>query len=127
MKSASFQIPALLFLSLLTTASAQNVSTGVSIVNGDLKSFYFAIGDYYRVPESRVVYVRDHYHVPDEELPVLFFLANHVHVEPQVIVDLRMRRRMSWLDITFHYGLTPAVYYVPMTRVGPPWERLRLL
>jgi hypothetical protein len=28
---------------------------------------------------------------------------------------------MSWLDITLHYGLTPEIYYVPVTRVGPPY------
>jgi hypothetical protein len=28
---------------------------------------------------------------------------------------------MSWPDITFHYGLTSEIYYVPVTRVGPPY------
>jgi len=34
---------------------------GISISNGVLNSFYFAIGDYYRVPEARVVHVKKHY------------------------------------------------------------------
>ncbi len=59
--------------------------------------------------------------MPDEELPVVFFLASRAHVDPQVIVDLRVRQRMSWLDITFHYGLTPEIYYIPVKRVGPPY------
>jgi hypothetical protein len=121
MNRAVIHFAALIFLMSAATASAQNVSTGISLANGHLSSFYLAIGDYYHVPESRVVYVRDHHHIHDEELPVVFFLASRAHVDPQVIVDLRLRRRMSWLDITFHYGLTPEVYYVPVRRVGPPY------
>ena len=112
---------AALFLLPAMPAAAQSVSTGISISNGELRNFYFAIGDYYRVPESRVVYVRDHYRMPDEEIPVVFFLASRAHVDPQVIIDLRVRQRMSWLDITFRYGLTPEIYYVPVKRVGPPY------
>ena len=119
MKKAVIQFAAVLFLMPVATASAQ-VSAGVSINSGH-NSFYFAIGDYYGVPESRVVYVRDHYRIPDEELPVVFFLASRAHVDPQVIINLRVGRRMSWPDITFHYGLTPEIYYVPVTRVGPPY------
>ncbi len=112
---------AVLFLMSAATASAQNVSAGVSIGHGGLNSFYLAVGNYYNVPQTQVVYVRDHYRIRDEELPVVFFVASRAHVNPQVIIDLRMRRRMSWLDITFHYGLTPEIYYVPVTRVGPPY------
>ncbi|HTY26467.1 MAG TPA: hypothetical protein VMC85_25290 [Desulfomonilaceae bacterium] len=122
MKKAVIQFAAVLFLISMSavTISAQNVSAGVSIASGH-SSFYLAIGDYYHVPESRVVYVSDHYRIRDEELPVVFFLASRAHVDPQVIIDLRMRHRLSWLDITFHYGLTPEIYYVPVTRVGPPY------
>jgi len=121
MKKIIFLFIALMFLVPAASASAQSVSTGISISNGELRSFYLAIGDYYRVPESRVVYVRDHYRFPDEELPVVFFLASRAHVDPQVIIDLRIRQRMSWLNITLHYGLTPEIYYVPVKRVGPPY------
>jgi hypothetical protein len=120
MRKNVIQFAVVLFLMSAATASAQNVSAGVSINSGH-NNFYLSIGDYYHVPESRVVYVRDHYHIQDEELPVVFFLASRAHVDPQVIIDFRMRHRMSWLDITFHYGLTPEIYYVPVTRVGPPY------
>jgi hypothetical protein len=121
MKNAVIQFIGALFLMSATTAFAQNVSAGISIADGNLNSFFLAIGDYYRVPQSRVVYVRDHYRIRDEELPVIFFLATRAHVAPSVIIDLRTRRRMSWLDVTFHYGLTPEIYYIPVTRVGPPY------
>ena len=106
-----------------TTLLAQTVRTGVSVTDGHLNNFYLSIGDYYDVPESRVVYVRDRYPRHDEELPVIFFLSSRAHVDPQVIIDLRARRRMSWLDITFHFGLSPEIYYVPVRRVGPPYGK----
>lgn len=121
MKKIIFLFIALMLLVPAASASAQSVSTGISISNGELRSFYLAVGDYYRVPESRVVYVKQHYRVHDEELPVVFFLASMAHVDPSVIIDLRYRQRMSWLNITFHYGLTPEIYYVPVGRVGPPY------
>jgi len=121
MKKIIFLFIALMFLVPAAGASAQSVSTGISISDGELRNFYLAIGDYYRVPESRVVYVKDHYRFPNEELPVVFFLASRARVDPQVIIDLRLRQRMSWLNITLHYGLTPEIYYVPVKRVGPPY------
>ncbi len=121
MKKIIIQLAVVLSVMSVAPAFAQNVSAGVSIANGRLSSFYLAMGDYYHVPQSRVIYVRDHYRVRDDELPVIFFIASRAHVEPQAIIDLRVGRRMSWLDITFHYGLTPEIYYVPVTRVGPPY------
>ncbi|MGE5800463.1 MAG: hypothetical protein ACM337_09025 [Syntrophaceae bacterium] len=121
MKKIIILFIAAMFLMPAASVSAQSVSTGISISNGELQSFYLSVGDYYRVPESRVAYVKQHYHVHDEELPVVFFLASRAHVDPQVIIDLRYRQRMSWLNITFHYGLTPEIYYVPVQRVGPPY------
>lgn len=107
----------------VTTVLAQNVSTGISIADGHLNNFYFSISDYYHVPETRVVDVRNRYRMHDEDLPVVFFLASRAHVDPRVIIDLRMRRKMSWLDITFHFGLTPEIYYVPVKHVGPPYGK----
>jgi len=123
MKKIIILFIALVFLATAASTSAQNVSTGISISDGELRSFYFAVGDYYRVPESRVAYVRDHYRIPDEEIPVVYYLASRAHVDPSVIIDLRIRQRMSWLDITFHYGLTPEIYYVPVRHAGPPYGK----
>ena len=109
MKSVITALLALTVLIFAVPALAQHVSTGVSISDGELRSFYLAIGDYYRVPEPRVVHVKKHYRVRDEELPVVFYLASCARVEPDVIIDLRLRQRMSWLNITLHFGLTPEI------------------
>jgi hypothetical protein len=123
MKIAINALMLLTILILALPASAQNVSTGISISNGELKSFYLAIGDFYHVPEPQVVQVKQHYRVRDEELPVVFYLSSCAHVNPDVIIDLRLRQKMSWLNITFHYGLTPEIYYVPVQRVSPPYGK----
>jgi hypothetical protein len=123
MKSVITALLALTVLIFAVPTSAQHVSTGISISDGELRSFYLAIGDYYRVPEPRAVHVKKHYRVRDEELPVVFYLASCARVEPDVIIDLRLRQRMSWLNITFRFGLTPEIYYVPVQRVGPPYGK----
>ena len=50
MKKTIILLIALMFIMPSAPASAQSVSTGISISNGELRSFYLAIGDYYRVP-----------------------------------------------------------------------------
>ena len=114
----------LLSLSLLTTSIAAFSDTrtdvGVSIGNGGINSFYLAIGEYYRVPEREVVFIRER-RIPDYDIPVVLFLAERARVEPEVIIDYRLRGR-SWMDITLHFGLDPQIYYVPVREVyGPPY------
>jgi len=123
MKSFAAALLVLTVLICAVPALAQHVSTGISISDGELRSFYLAIGDYYRVPEPKVVHVKKHYRMRDEDLPVVFYLASCARVEPDVIIDFRLRQRMSWLNITFHFGLTPEIYYVPVQRVGPPYGK----
>lgn len=117
----------LMILSLIpgmVLAQDSKVDLGISVADGKLRSFYLAISDYYRVPGREVVATKELYRLRDEELPVIYFLAARVHVDPSVIIDLRIKG-MSWLDVTFHYGLTPEIYYVPVAvkKVGPPYGK----
>lgn len=101
---------------------AQNVDAGISVGPEDLKSFYFSISDYYHVPEKEVLVVRER-KIPDEELPVVFFIAARSGVEPKVIVDLRLGGS-SWYDISVRYGIYADVYYVPLVvSPGPPYGK----
>ncbi len=104
------------------TAQVRDVDLGISVSDGRLRGFYLALGDYYRVPPRQVVEFRERYRCPEEDLPVVYFLAARAHVEPAAIISLRMSK-MSWLDISFRYGLTPDIFFVPLTvqRVGPPY------
>jgi hypothetical protein len=97
---------------------------GISVADGKLRSFYLAVGDYYGHPGREVAAAKERYRLRDEELPVLYFLAARARVGPSAVIDFRVQG-MSWLDITFHYGLTPEIFFVPVTvqKVGPPYGK----
>ena len=122
MKSALAGFIGLLLIQGAAAAQVRNVDAGMSIADGRVRSFYLAIGDYYGVPPPQVVELREHYRYPDEDLPVVYFLAARAHVAPAAIINLRFQR-MSWLDIAFHYHLTPDIFFIPVstTHVGPPY------
>ena len=93
---------------------------GMSFGSEGLRSFYLAIGEYYRVPERQIAIIRDR-RIPDYDVPVVLFIADRARVAPEIVMDYRMRG-MSWMDISLHFGLPADIYYVPVTRsYGPPY------
>ncbi|MDO9190155.1 MAG: hypothetical protein Q7U24_09800 [Sulfurimicrobium sp.] len=113
-------ILAALSLTAPVAHSETRMDVGASIVNGDVSGFYFALGDYYRVPEREVMLIRER-RIPDYDIPVVLFISQRAHVAPGVIMDLRLSGR-SWMDITLHFGLGPDIYYIPVKQVyGPPY------
>ena len=99
-----------------SAASLQAQVQAGAVFSGDgLRSFYFAVGNYYQVPEREVVVVQQQA-LPPEEVPVVFYVAQRARVAPAVVVDLR-RRGLSWADIAFHFHLDRDIYYFPG---GPP-------
>lgn len=110
-------------MSLTVDRSYAGVDLGVSIENGKLKGFYLAVKDYYKVPEQDIRVVREK-RIPDEEMPVVFFLAKKASADPSRIIALRLQGK-SWMEITLHFGLGPEVYYVPVKKEvsGPPYGK----
>lgn len=112
----------LLFMALLglTTIAQAQVQVGVNVGGGG-DSFYLALGNYYHAPPEQVTVCQQR-HIPDEEMPVVFFLAQRAHVAPGVIVDLRAGG-MPWFDIFRHYRVNPRVLYmrVPGNMGGTPY------
>ncbi len=123
MRKGIFTLAAVLALLAAGPAGAQtNVRAGISISDEGVNSFYLAIGSFYHVPERDVISVRDR-EIPDDELPVVFFIAQRAHVEPSLVVKLRLGGQ-SWLEITRHYKLSPEIYYVNAGDVsGPPYGK----
>lgn len=112
----------LLFGTLGSRANAGEVQAGVSISDGGIKGFYLAIGETYKVPERDVVVVRDR-HIPDDELPVVFFIAARARVAAGLVVDFRLSRH-TWFEVAQHFGVGPEAFYVEFTRdPGPPYGR----
>lgn len=108
-------------ISLTGFAEAQ-LNMGISVGDNGLEGFYMAMGDYYHVPQREVIVIKER-HIPDEEIPVVLYIAQMARVRPRTIIDMRLNRR-TWMDITLHFGLSPQVYYVPVVvEHGPPYGR----
>lgn len=81
-------------------------------------SYVVGVSSYYRVPEREVIIIHDR-GIAYDDLPVVYYLADRCNQSPDVIVDLRLGG-MSWIDITWRFGATAEVFYVPMREpVGP--------
>jgi hypothetical protein len=119
MRKASFSIILITFICAVMTGSGRaDMDLGISIGDDGLKSFYLAVGDYYRVPEKEVMVVKKK-RVPHEEIPVVFFIAKRAHISVGAVIDLRLKGT-PWMDISLRFGLTPDIYYVPVKKVGGP-------
>jgi hypothetical protein len=109
-----------LFLFGWANQAGAQLQFGISGGDRGVDSFYVAIGDYYRVPEREVVVVRER-HIPDDEIPVVFFIASRAGVSSQTVLNMRLGGS-SWMDIALHFGLGPEVFYVPVEGTyGPPY------
>ena len=108
--------------SFVPKANAGDVQAGISISDGGIKGFYLAIGETYKVPEREVVVVRDR-HVPDDELPIVFFIAARAKVAPGLVVDFRLGRH-SWFEVAQHFGVGPDAFFVEFSKEpGPPYGK----
>ncbi len=100
--------------------AAAQVSVGFSVDNGRLESFHMAVGNYYHVAPREVVVIHDR-GIPEEEVPVVFFIAHRTHYSPDAIIQMRLRGE-SWEDISSRCGLDPDECYGPVV-TGPPYGK----
>ena len=114
-----FVIGTLFVAALILSTRAASAQTPFS-VSAQVGNFHVAVANYYHVPEREVVVIRER-RIVDDELPVVFFIAQRAHVPPARVIALRESGR-SWWDISIHFGLGPEIYYVPVAVVqGPPY------
>ena len=113
----------LLGLLLMVAGSARaDVSVGATIDENGIRQFHLAIGKFYNVPERAVTVIKKK-GISDEELAVVFFIAERAGVKPAPVIELRQLGK-SWLDITLHFGLSPEIFYVPVKGdPGPPYGK----
>ncbi|MDH4157019.1 MAG: hypothetical protein OEW00_07070 [candidate division Zixibacteria bacterium] len=107
---------------VLAGPATAGVELGISITDEGVKGFYLAIGEQYRVPQKDIIVVKKQ-QIPDEELPVIFFLAARAQVSSGKIIELRLKG-MSWMEITAYFGWGAGIYYVPVKGdPGPPYGK----
>jgi len=128
----------LAFLLLASPLWAADVGFNISI---GAPGFYLSVGNFFGYPEPQVIVIHEH-GIPDNDLPVVFFICQHAHVAPEVIIDLRVGHGWSWSRICAYYRIPPTVFYIPVQSYGPPyghayghyrqhphqrdWERIRM-
>jgi hypothetical protein len=98
------------FTVLLSMAAAAEVRVNVNV----------DLGQYYHRPAQEII-VLEQRRVPDDELPVVLFLAERANVSAAIIWEHR-QRGMHWADIGARYGVGADVFYVPLSfHPGPPY------
>ena len=112
-------IPTFLMLATIAVTSPVGAADSGS-TDTVLRGFYAALSDYYGVPEREVIIVRER-KIRDDEIPVILYLSKQANVRSSTVSDLRLNGA-SWADITRHLGLSPEIFYVPVSReYGPPY------
>ena len=127
MKKVMFLVLLLISATCLISETTVNAGTLVnnavnSAVGAARDSFLRSIGDYFSVPQQQVITVTQR-SIPDEQIPVVFYLARQAKVAPATIIELRLNGK-SWLDITNRYGFGSEIFYVPVNTAvvtGPPY------
>jgi hypothetical protein len=123
MSKTLFKIIGVLLISAGFAANATaDVNIGATFSEDGLKEFHLAIGDFYTVPEKEIIIVKEK-GIPEDELPVVFYIASRASVSPNVVINLRLKGR-SWMDISLHYGLGTEIYYINTKEdIGPPYGK----
>jgi len=107
----------LVFLFLATPLWASEVGFRISI---GAPGFYLSVGNFYGYPEREVIIIRER-GIPDDEIPVVFFICKHAYVSPDVVIRLRIIDGWSWSRICAYYRIPPIVFYIPVERYRPPY------
>lgn len=127
MKKLKFLVLLLLLLFKFTlinpfSLQAKDVNIGLSVNNGKITHFYFAIGDYYRIPTERIIIIKKRYPIIiEEELPIIFLITKERRIAPDIIIKLR-EKGYSWYEIMIYFGLHPEIIFKPII-VTPPYGK----
>ncbi len=104
----------------LTAQTGDGVEVGLSIDKEGIKAFHLAVGNHFQIEYRDVVSARER-KVPNEELPVVYFMARHAGVAPGAIIKMRLGGE-TWMQIAFNYGLDASYFHVPVKhKPGPPY------
>ena len=100
------------------------VNVNINLGSTESANYYRSIARYNNVSDQDVYFVRKK-GVPDEELPVIFYLASLAGVAPSLVADEYRRPGITLNDLTRIFGLYPDIYHYPVKfRVdGPPYGK----
>lgn len=88
-----------------------------------------ALIDFFKVTEQQINEAKVS-GIPDEELPVVFFIAQKTRLEPGAVTGVRSSG-LSWMQVAFHYHLNPWLFYTFLSSspsdasFGPIYEKFK--
>lgn len=100
--------------------SHAGVNVNINLGGSESANYYRSLANYHRVSEKDVYFVRKK-GIPDQELPVIFYLASLAGVAPSLVADEYRRPGITLNDLTRIFGLNPEIYHYPVKfRVDEP-------
>lgn len=76
------------------------------------EAYFGAVAEYFALPAAEVSILGE-WRIPDEEIPVVIFLARKAGVSPEAVVALRRSGR-GWSELAGRYGLGADQFHVPL-------------
>jgi len=116
--------PLLVLAAMGTTRAAVNYDVAVGMnVGDDARIFLNVTNETWRPAPTMVTSVIQQCSYPEDDFPVIAFLAYQSHRPPTFILNLR-NNGYSWSDIFFQLNVDPSVLFVGIDRdPGPPYGR----
>lgn len=96
---------------MMVTGVQAQVNMGIEN-NGTPDSFHTALKDYFRVTEEQISSCHDS-GIQDEELPVVFFIAQKANVDPGAVMVVHSGG-LSWMQLAAHFRLNPWIFFIPI-------------
>lgn len=120
MSGRFFRVMALMFGLAMSSLASAGLTVNLNLSDDDVGGYYDGLGSYYGYDRGYVDRVHRHYRLPYEELPVAFYYADLLDLDPIVVVRLRSSG-LSWWDIGVRYRLPVSAYYYDVPRHYRSW------
>ena len=79
--------------------------------------YFHAVAGFFSLPPSEIAILGE-WDIPDDEIPVVLFMARRAGVSPEALVALRGSGR-SWSSLAARYRVTAAALHVPIREEAP--------
>lgn len=100
-----------------------DLNVDISLSDGKIRSFFFSLSDYYKIPEERIIIIKKRYPIIiEEELPIILLIVREAGIEPEVIIELR-KKGYSWFDILMRFKIYPEIIFERYLIYGPPYGK----
>src|SRR6202453_3444298 len=115
----------LIILAFSGTASADDSEgSGAATPSVPPDSFYTAMEGYFKVSNDQVKSCQEA-NISDEEMPLIFFIAQRAGVDPQAVMAVHSGG-LTWMQTADHFKLNPKIFFVSLSVNGlvrTPYEK----